>query len=176
MEYLLRNLAKIEEWIDNAPSPTGFRNNDDFMSFIVELMNRVLCLLRVGVALAPDGKAANKGVFKQRAIIVGHLVRMTKLYEGMLIHITKRQLDLAAIFARLIFETAVRMEYLMKAKKPSFRSFILTSYKAEKEILADLRDKAKIAICNTQTHSCRYALNRGGHSRWREGWLRCSSQ
>ncbi len=144
MEKLLNNLNEIENWIKSAPDPATFKNNDDFMGFIVELMNHSLYLLRVGASLGPSEEAANKGFSKHRAIILGHMVRIVKLYEGLLIHISQRQLELAAIFSRLIFETAVRMKYLItKAKRKSFRSFVLASYKPEKEILADLDDKAK---------------------------------
>jgi hypothetical protein len=143
-ENLLNNLAEIEHWIDAAPDPMSFSTNDDFMSFTVELMNRALYLLRVGVSLAPSQEVAERGYTKHRAIVVGHMVRITKLYEGLLIHVAKRQLELAAIFTRLIFEAAVRLEYLIKSKNKSasFRSFIFTSYKPEKEILEDLNDKA----------------------------------
>ncbi len=57
-------------------------------------------------------------------------------------HICAKQLELAAVFNRLIIETAVRVEYLIKAKRSSFRSFVLTSYKPEKDILAHLKAEA----------------------------------
>jgi len=143
MEYLFKNLAEIDIWIKDAPSPGSFQRNDDFMGFTLELMNYALYLLRVGASLAPNERVANIGFSKQKAIVVGHLVRLAKLYEGLLVHISKHQAELAAIFARLIFETAVRMEYLMKSNKKSFRSFVFISYRAEKEMLEDLSDKAK---------------------------------
>lgn len=145
-ERLLNNFADIERWIADAPNPATFRSNDDFMSFTVELMNRALYLLRVGVSLVPSAEIAERGYTKNRAITIGHLVRITKLYEGLLIHVSKRQLELAAIFTRLIFETAVRLEYFMvsKNKRASFRSFILTSYKPQKEVLEDLDQKVKV--------------------------------
>lgn len=144
MEKLLDNLDKIDNWLSSAPDPATFQNNDDFMEFTVELMNRCLYVLRVGVSLAPNEAVAYKGYSKQRAIIVGHMVRIVKLYEGLLIHISQSQFELAAIFMRLIFETTMRMNYLMKSKsqKKTIRSFVLASYKPEKEILEDLNSKA----------------------------------
>jgi hypothetical protein len=142
---VLNNLTEIERWMANAPNPATFRSNDDFMGFTVELMSRALYLLRVGVSLAPSSEIAERGYTKHRAIAIGHMVRITKLYEGLLIHVSKRQLELATIFTRLIFEAAVRLEYLItsKKKRASFRSFILSSYKPEKEVLEDLNQKAK---------------------------------
>ena len=73
------------------------------------------------------------------------MVRLAKLYEGSLIHICSHKQELAHIFFRLIFETAIRMQYLItsKPKKKSCRSFILASYRPEKEMLQDLKSKAK---------------------------------
>ncbi len=144
MEIMLKNLTEIENWIDNAPDPSMFRSNNDFMEFAVELMNRCLYLLRVGVSLAPTEETAERGYSKQRAIIMGHMIRIAKLYEGVLIHTSKCQLELAAIFIRLIFETAMRMEYMIKSKskRKTIRSFILASYRPEREMLADLNSIA----------------------------------
>ena len=47
------------------------------------------------------------------------------------------------IFFRLLLETEIRLEYLLKAKCSTFRNFVLISYRPEKEHLADLRLKAK---------------------------------
>ena len=63
--------------------------------------------------------------------------------EGFLIHVSDRKLELAVIFVRLMFETAVKMRYLIQSKASSFQSFILTSYRPEKEVLQDLMLKAK---------------------------------
>src|SRR5689334_4617136 len=125
LERFFENTEGIREWIRSAPDPASFQNNNEFMQYTVELMNRTLYLLRIGSQLGPNQNVALKGFTKQRAIIVGHMVRMTKLYEGLLMHTCEVQLELAAIFNRLIFETAVKANYLMKAKRSSFRSFVL---------------------------------------------------
>lgn len=139
---LLNNLSEIERWVEAAPDPASFRTNHDFMSYTVELMNRCLYLLRVGISLTPSQEIAERGYTKRKAIVVGHMVRIAKLYEGLLIHISKRQLELAAIFTRLVFEAAVRAEYLMRAKGASFRSFVFMSYRPERQILEDLDKRA----------------------------------
>lgn len=145
MNELITNLAGIQSWIDNSPAPTELRTNDEFMSFVVQLMNRCLYLLRVGAALSPDERTANEGFTKHRAIVVGHMVRIAKLYEGFLIHPSSRKVELALVFVRLIFETAMRMEYLLASKQRTsvIRSYILTSYRPERDILQELRDKAR---------------------------------
>jgi len=142
LEKLFHNVTRIRRWIKSAPDPTTFEDDDQFMRYTVQLMNRALFLLRVGSSLAPNEQTALRGFTRRRAIVVGHIVRMTKLYEGSLALITKRHLETAGIFSRLIYETAVRIEYLMRAKNASFRSYVLTSYRSEKEILADMKEKA----------------------------------
>ena len=145
MDKVLQNLKNIKAWVDFNSPPPDFGTNTEFMKFAVEIMNRCLYLLKTGAASVPDAETAGKGYAKNEAIIVGHMVRITKLYEGALMHICSHHQELAHVFFRLIFETAIRMEYLItsKSQKKSFRSFILASYKPEKEMLQDLKNKAK---------------------------------
>ena len=145
MKNIMEHLSKIEAWIDFNSPPPVFETNTAFMKFAVEIMNRCLNLLRIGVAASPDADTASRGYTKHRAIIVGHMIRLTKLYEGVIIHICSHHQELAHIFFRLISETAIRMEYLItsKDKKKSCRSFILTSNRPEKDMLQDLKNKAK---------------------------------
>ena len=146
MNQIIQNLTKIEAWMDdNLSRSSDCNTNAEFMEFAVDIMILCLDLLKLGTASAPDAETASKGYTKHRAIIVGHMVRLTKLYEGALIHICRSQYELAAIFFRLILETAIKAEYLIKSKskRKSCRSFILASYKPEKEMLQDLKNEDK---------------------------------
>ena len=145
MDKIMDTLSRIEAWVDFNSPPPLFNTNTAYMKFAVEIMNRCWYLLKLGVRASPDAETARKGYTKHRAIIVGHMVRLTKLYEGVLIHICSHHQELAHIFFRLIFETTIRMEYLITStdKKKSCRSFIFTSYRPEKDMLQDLKSKAK---------------------------------
>jgi len=145
MEALYKNLASIEGWLEKAPHPSSLKNDDDFMNVIVDVMSRALYILRVGVSLVPpNDKKEEKGYTKHPAIIVGHMIRLTKLYDGFCHHVAKRQLEHAGIFMRLIHETEVRINYFIKAHKgKAFKSYILTSYRSERQSLIDLEEKAK---------------------------------
>ncbi len=145
MDKVLQNLKNIKAWVDFNSPPPEYDTNTEFMKFAVEIMNRCLYLLKTGAASVPDAETAKKGYAKDEAIIVGHMVRITKLYEGVLMHICSHQQELAHIFFRLILETAIRMEYLITSESPkkSLQSFILASYKPENEMLQDLENKAK---------------------------------
>ena len=145
IDKIMETLSDIEAWVDFNSPPPVFNTNTAYMKFAVEIMNRCLYLLKLGVRASRDAETARKGYTKHRAIIVGHMVRLAKLYEGVIIHICSRHRELAHLFFRLILETSTRMEYLItsKTKKKTFRSFILASYKPEKEMLQDLKSKAK---------------------------------
>ena len=87
MDKIIETLSKIEAWVDFNSPPPVFKTNDTFMKFAVEIMNRCLYLLKLGVRASPNAQAASKGYTKHRAIIVGHMVRLTKLYEAVLSNI-----------------------------------------------------------------------------------------
>lgn len=145
MQKLFENLEKIQKWISNSPDPNNFKTNSEFMQLWIDLMNHAHYLLLVGVSTTKDDITANKGISKHRAIIVGLMVRMIKLYQGFIKHITDKQVELALIFVRLISETEVKIDYFIKSKnkRKSSLSYILSSYKPEKEQLLDLKAKNK---------------------------------
>ena len=145
IDKIMETLSRIEAWVNFNSPPPVFNTNTAYMKFAVEIMYRCLYLLKLGVRASPNAETAKRGYTKHRAIIVGHMVRLAKLYEGVLIHICSHHQELAHIFFRLIFETTIRMEYLItsKNKKKSCRSFIFTSYRPEKDMLQDLKNKAK---------------------------------
>lgn len=145
MKKMIDNLSEIRAWIEQPRDISRLTSNDEFMKLIVELMNFSLYLLRVGASLAPSDRAAESGYSKRAAIIVAHMVRTAKLYEGALVFVADGKGELAAIFIRLAMETVVRMEYMIqsKAKSSTSRSFVVTSYRPEKEIVDDLGRKAR---------------------------------
>lgn len=145
MVDIIRNLHDIRRWIEEAPDPYGFGDNEAFMIFSVELMNRCIYLMRLGASLTPSVTIANRGYSKHKAIIVGHMVRLAKLYEGLAIHVSRRQTELAVLFHRMIFECAVRTEYLCvsSSRAKSLRSFVMTSYRPERDAIDDLGAKRR---------------------------------
>lgn len=145
MQKIFKRLEEIKKWVKESPDPHNFKTNDDFMRLWVELMNYAHYLLIVGLSSTKDDVVAKKGVAKHRAIVVGLMVRISKLYEGFIKQIADRQVELALIFVRLISETEVKIDYLINTKnrRKSSLSFILSAYKAEKEQLKDLTGKSK---------------------------------
>ena len=142
-QELLAELEAVDRWALGALPLPPLTTNDDYMTLAMELMNHTQRLLRVGVFLSEEGSFVRKGFTRRRAIVLGHFVRIQKLYDALRHHTANRQRDICSIFHRLIVETASKLEYLTLAKQSSFRGFILASYKPEKEMLDDLRGKAK---------------------------------
>jgi hypothetical protein len=140
---LQANLLAIMAWLEANGELPPLSTDDEFIAFSVEIMNRALYLLRVGVSLSPDAESAGRGVARNRAIVLGHVVRLMKLFECFLIHTCDNRFEICMIFSRLISETIIRLEYLLMAKRSTFRNFVLISYRPEKEHLTDLKSKAK---------------------------------
>jgi hypothetical protein len=146
VEDLKRNLLSCVAWLESAPAPSSFETKDALMTFLVEeIMSRTLYMLRVGVSLAPSETVVERGYSKHQAVIVGHLVRLTKLYDAFSLHVARNEFEIAGIFNRLIFETELRISYFLasKNKRRALRSYIFTSFRAERESLIDLTEKRK---------------------------------
>ena len=142
---VLENVSEIGNRIRNAPDPGELQTTDDFMRMSVEMMNWCGYILRVSIACV-DSKAAVRGGYpKNKAIIVGHMVRLSKLYDGMLTFVASRNLDIAIIFVRMILECAMRAIYLIESpdKKEACRRFVLSSFKPEREEIQDLLKKRR---------------------------------
>jgi hypothetical protein len=141
-DRLYRNLAVVDQWASRMLPLPSLNTNDEFMTLAMEAMNHCQCLIGVAISVVPTEVQSEKGVTKRRAIVLGHLVRIYKLYDALRYHTAKREGDICAIFVRLLVETAAKMEYLMRARATSFRNFVLASYRPEREMIADLQQKA----------------------------------
>lgn len=137
---IVDNLKKIEA--ATSTPLTEFKTNADFMKAAIELTNYAQYFLNLAISLAGSQLQADRGYTKRRAIIMGHVVRVQKLYDAFRYHASKNQREICSIFVRPLFEAITKATYLMKAKNASFKSFILVSYKPEKEMLDDLKKKA----------------------------------
>lgn len=165
-DKIFENIEKIRFWIAHCPDPRKFYDNNDFMNIYTQIMNFTLYLIRVSIALSKDEESNARGLTKNNAIIYGLIVRIAKLYDGFTKHIADHELELALIFSRLIFETEVKIDYLLnsKNKRKSLQSYIVGSYKPEKEILLDLNNKSKIReLCPLEKRIKMKIVNRLKH-------------
>ena len=155
-------MKEISNSVDELPPTDSLRSNYDFISTLVKLGNGVLYLLRLVAVMAPDEKRAQRGYTRRRAVLIGLFVRLGKLYKCLLDNICQEQGEITLIFVRLIFETKARLEYLMQAKSSSYRSFVVSSFRAEKEILQAMEEKktqrALLSIEQRMIQSVRKAM------------------
>ncbi len=155
MDKIIRKLTNMEAWIDfNSPPPAEFKTNAELPRFVVEVMNRCLYLLRVGVAAAPDAETANTGYAKPQAIIVGYMVQLTKLYEGALIQICGGQPELTRLFSAPILEVARNMEALIMSSEQFDYSSISDSYPSEQKMFRELEGKVKKHLLTPEGPDC----------------------
>lgn len=141
-DELNENLAAIDQWAARMSPLPSLNTNDEFMRLAVEAMNYCQYLIGAAVSIVPTETQSETGTTKRRAIVLGHLVRIYKLFDALRYHTSKRERDICLIFFRLIVETAAKMEYLMKARPSSFKNFVLISYRPEREMMAELRRKS----------------------------------
>jgi len=137
MEKIIKNLDSVKSWL-SKPLPPKRSPDDDYMRYVMEMMSYAHYLIKVSASMAPNQVVAERGYTKHRAIVLGHIVRLVKLYHSFTTHIGKRELQIAYIMVRLIYECIIKMEYLFTAKRSTFKSFIFTSYRSEKETLENL--------------------------------------
>lgn len=144
MEKIIKNLTNMKMWVDfSLPPPAEFKTKTESMRFVAEVMNRCLYLLRVGAASTPNAETAKTGYTKPKAIIVGHMAQLGKLYEGALIHICGPQPELTRIFFRPILEVSINMKHLIQSRGQPCPNVALASYPSELEMLRLLENKVK---------------------------------
>ena len=144
MEKIIKNLTNMKVWVDFSLSPPAeFKTKAESMRLVTEVMNRCLYLLKVGAASAPDAETAKTGYTKPKAIIVGSMAQLAKLYEGALIHICGPQPELTRIFFRPILEVAINMKHLIQSSGQVCRSAGQASCPSELEMFRVLENKAK---------------------------------
>lgn len=139
-----RRLLSVGHWLAHLPDPGTLRTEREFFSVVVDGMEHAHFLLQLGVAAAPSDRAATQGLTRRQAVVVGHMVRMGKLFDACRLHFVREELELVAMLTRLIVETDSRLMYLMKnASLHSYKSYVMASYKPEKYVLQDLERKKK---------------------------------
>ncbi len=138
-EEIIKKLEEIGQWLKENESIESCKTNNDFMRLAVDVSNHVRFLMVIASGMIPQ--ETFKGYDKESAVIVGHFVRLYKLYDSASLHVSKNHGEIAAIFTRLFFETSTRMAYLIKKGSASIQNFIFISYQSDKEILNDILEK-----------------------------------
>lgn len=108
-------------------------------------MGAALYLIRVATAAVPDDTISLRGYTRHRAVVMGHMVRLGKILDAFYYHFAKNQNEICGILSRLIFETEIRLSYLIKfGLRKATKTYILAFYRAEKTCLVDLKEKSRM--------------------------------
>lgn len=165
-QFIEQNIKDLLEFIDSKKSlQMPLETDNDFMKLMCEFMGAIDWLFQSACMFNNLN-----GLNKNQAIITGHLIRIRKLYRGMRIHASKNQLELANVFHRLIFETAVYMIYMIKneSNPESYENFVVSSYMEDRELLFFLQEQSKkrelLNIEKRMLESITAALKRDGIS------------
>lgn len=127
---------EIWKFFEERPDFSALRGNDAFMEVAVPAMSRLLGLGKIVVSIRRPG---GKWYPRRFAPHLGLMVRMLKLYEGMLEQTCEQKGELVTVYYRPFLEALVKLEYLMRSGPRSVRSFIETSFRPEKDMLAHLK-------------------------------------
>jgi len=114
----------------------SFSHEGQFMEVAADLMKAVLPHLANASGLVPTDAPGWKG---NDAILMGMMVRLLKLGRAFYDQIIENRLEIAWILTRCIYETSVRLRYLIKKNDPSeFEGFLLAGSESEVRLRSDI--------------------------------------
>lgn len=119
-----------------------FTSDDEFMRLAVELTKETAAVVSVAACAGHPNKAAD-GIEpwpRNKAVLCGLLVRLSKLFHGLLMATCDRRGELAYVFLRPIFETCVNLTYLQRSGPASFDEYVRFSLRVEKELMDLVRE------------------------------------
>jgi hypothetical protein len=117
----------------------AFKTEEEFTGLGVDLMVETASYACVAASLWGD----ESGWDRDHAAVAGNVVRLYKLLDGYLDQTCKRREEISTILARLVFETAVNVRYLIS----NFSKTLIDSYvtyslrpdrKLQKEVQANI--------------------------------------
>lgn len=113
-------------------------SDDDFVADLVEVGNLVNKFLAVTAALVPDFHM----VKLQQGVLLGHMVRMFKLYDGFLLLISENRMEMGLLAARALTETSITLKYLIhNISEDLCQKFIKSSLAYDKKLWDFIQDK-----------------------------------
>ena len=130
------SLPEIDRVSVEPETLRSFRQEDEFVGLGISLMIEIAsyaCLAAGTTGLEPDWD-------RDRAVVGGNMVRLYKLTDVFLDQTTKKRSEVVYILARLIFETAITIEYLIRNFSSDLIDlYVRHSFRHERQ----LRDRIK---------------------------------
>jgi len=129
-------VSTLERQCEELPDPRELRTSEAFMGAAVQAMSIAVNIGKVTAGFVERNK---NGYTKRNAPAVGLFVRAIKFYEAFVRETASRRGDIAWVHVRPVIEAYVQCVYLMRQSASSAKSFIRTSLRAEKDMLARIR-------------------------------------
>jgi hypothetical protein len=132
MEDIINELTELEKWIDSCYQRDDLHEFSPLMTVSIEIANHIrkLSVLTIGTLTEDESKNPNKGFDLSDAVIIGHLVRIYKLYDQLSFFVANNKGEISSIFSRLLFETFVTLKYLIIKGESSINNYIKVSFKS----------------------------------------------
>jgi Family of unknown function (DUF5677) len=134
---------EIEVVAVDADQIRQFGSEDEFMKLSVRLLVEIASYVCVAANLLDNSSPWDR----DHAAVLGNMVRLYKLLHGLLDQLCQRRGELALIMVRLIFESLINIQFLIKEFSPeTINSYVKVSIKHERK----LRDKITSNIENRE--------------------------
>ena len=132
MDTIIKEINEMEKWVEECYKRSDLHEYHTLMDLGITIGNylRKLTILTFSTMTEDEAKAGKETFGLHDAVIVGHLVRLYKLYDQLVYFVSENKGEIASIFIRLMFETFVVMKYLIIRGKPSIDNFIKISFKS----------------------------------------------
>jgi len=132
MEKIIKEVEEIDKWIDLCFQRGDLLDYNSLMDIGIQTANHIrkLSIITIGSMTEDEHHQGDKNFELCDAVIVGHLVRIFKLYDQLSYFISQNKGEISSIFSRLIFETFVIMKYLIIKGEPSIKNYIKVSFKS----------------------------------------------
>jgi hypothetical protein len=127
-------LRQVGDTLRQLPSPSLLQTQQEFMEAGVEVMD---CLLTIGKITVCLQRPNGRGYTKRHAPILGLMVRMVKLFEGIIDQVLKHRSELAEVFVRPLFETHVSFLLFLSSFRLDKRRILRTPIEIIRSYIQD---------------------------------------
>jgi hypothetical protein len=148
-----------------------YSSESQFMDLALDLAKETGCLISVVSCLSYSSEDGEREAWpRDKAILCGSLVRLAKLFTGFLDGICRRKFEFVQIFVRLMFETCVNVQYLIKHDSPELcQEYVKYSLQREYELLrvinANIQERGyPLPIEESMTDSIHRSFSSSGFS------------
>ncbi|MGD0591633.1 MAG: DUF5677 domain-containing protein [Bacteroidota bacterium] len=132
MDEIIKEVQDINEWIDHCHKRVDLQDYDTLMDLGITIGNYLRKLTIISLnTMTEDEASRNEDTFElHEAVIVGHLVRIYKLFDQLVYFVSENKGEISQIFSRLMFETFATMKYLIIKGNSSIDNYIKVSFKS----------------------------------------------